>query len=135
RFTVALKKALAQTDAPAPEAKKPVDAAAKVEAQFQGMDEAQKGTILVVDDTDDIRDILTRILKGVGHDVIGASTGAEALTVIENFPVDLVLLDINMPKMSGFHVLEKLRKNVTRIELPVIMVTARNASEDIVKGL
>jgi PAS domain S-box-containing protein len=141
RFNNALKKALAQTDTDAkpaaaePHVKKAPDASAKVESQFQGLEGVQKGTILVVDDTEDIRDILTRILRGGGHDVISASTGAEALAVMDNFPVDLILLDVNMPKMSGFQVLEKLRKNLTRIELPVIMVTARNATDDIVKGL
>ncbi len=140
RFNTALKKALAQTDADAKPAvvehpKKPVDAAGKVENQFQALEGIQKGTILVVDDTEDIRDILTRILRGGGHDVISASTGAEALAVMDNFPVDLMLLDVNMPKMSGFQVLERLRKTLTRIELPVIMVTARSATDDIVKGL
>ena len=139
RFNGALKKALAQTDADAKpaaaDAKKPADGSGKIEGQFQALDGVQKGTILVVDDTEDIRDILTRILRGGGHDVISASTGAEALAVMENFPVDLMLLDVNMPKMSGFQVLEKLRKTHTRIELPVIMVTARSATDDIVKGL
>jgi PAS domain S-box-containing protein len=139
RFNSALKKALAQTDADAKpavvDAKKPNDGSGKIEGQFQALDGVQKGTVLVVDDTEDIRDILARILRGGGHDVISASTGAEALAVMDNFPVDLILLDVNMPKMSGFQVLERLRKTHTRIELPVIMVTARSATDDIVKGL
>jgi serine/threonine protein kinase/ActR/RegA family two-component response regulator len=92
-------------------------------------------TLLVVDDVDDNRDLLSRWLRKRGFEVLTASGGAEALTIIETQKVDLVILDITMPEISGLDVLRELRKVSGAAELPVIMATARTRSEHVVEAL
>jgi diguanylate cyclase (GGDEF)-like protein len=91
--------------------------------------------ILVVDDVFDNRDILTRRLIRRGFEVEEASGGLEALQKIDGGEFDLVLLDIMMPDLSGNEVLRKIRETRSPIQLPVIMVTAKSHSEDVVESL
>ncbi len=93
------------------------------------------GRLLVVDDNDLNREMLSRRLQRRGFEVMMASDGFEALEQIENESFDLILLDIMMPGMSGLEVLEQVRKRHSTAELPVIMATAKTQSEDIVAAL
>jgi diguanylate cyclase (GGDEF)-like protein/PAS domain S-box-containing protein len=95
---------------------------------------APVGTLLVVDDNEANRDALSRRLALKGYRVRVASGGAEALRLIAAEPFDLVLLDVEMPAVSGFDVLTTLRATWSRTELPVIMVTARADGADIVEA-
>jgi len=90
--------------------------------------------ILVVDDLDDNRYLLVNRLKREGYGVAEAIDGVQALELIEQRPFDLVLLDIMMPRLDGFGVLEALRQTRSMDELPVIMVTAKAESEDVIKA-
>lgn len=76
--------------------------------------------ILVVDDERTIRDFLQRTLEGAGYDVITAANGQEALDKISQFDVSLVLLDIMMPGLDGFEVLERMPKH---LNIPIIMLS------------
>lgn len=96
---------------------------------------AAKPRILVVDDVADNREILTRRLVRRDFEVVEASGGLEALARIEAEPFDIVLLDIMMPDMSGNEVLRTLRGRFDETSLPVIMVTAKSQSEDVVESL
>jgi len=78
-------------------------------------------TILVVDDEEMVRTLLQRTLQEAGYDVIAAANGQEALDKLTQFDVSLVLLDIKMPGLDGFQVLEHIRQ---RSNIPVIMLTA-----------
>ncbi|MFN3428406.1 MAG: response regulator [Candidatus Sericytochromatia bacterium] len=93
------------------------------------------GTILVVDDTALNRDMLSRRLRREGHTVVVAEGGAEALAALAREAFDLVLLDVMMPVMDGLEVLASLRRSHSLAELPVIMVTARDQSADMVEAL
>jgi sigma-B regulation protein RsbU (phosphoserine phosphatase) len=93
------------------------------------------GYLLVVDDNEMNRDMLSRRLMKKGHRVQVAEGGAQALEMIESNAFDLVLLDIMMPGIDGFEVLEKIRGATGPSELPVIMATAKTESEDIVAAL
>ena len=95
----------------------------------------ETGLLLIVDDHEDARDILSRRLGRQGYTTATAEDGARALEYIREHPVDLVLLDIMMPGICGFEVLEILRGAHSMAELPVIMVTAKAQSEDIVHAL
>ena len=95
----------------------------------------ERGHLLVVDDNEMNRDLLSRRLRKKGHQVQVAEGGAEALEMIQSEAFDLVLLDIMMPVMDGFEVLEKIREKLGPSELPVIMATAKSESEDIVAAL
>ena len=92
------------------------------------------GTLLVVDDNEANRDALSRRLRLRGFTVHVAVSGAEALTLAEMLPLDLVLLDVEMPGIGGLDVLSQLRARSSDSELPVIMVTARSEGADIVEA-
>ena len=93
-----------------------------------------RGRVLVVDDERLNRAILARVLKQNGYSVVEAEDGAEALNKIEHESIDLVLLDIVMPGLSGFDVLAKIRSRKHDADLPVIMVTASTESDKIVQA-
>ncbi|NND95922.1 MAG: response regulator [Pirellulaceae bacterium] len=93
------------------------------------------GRILVVDDIEMNRDMLSRRLIRKGYQVTCAASGQEALDLIDQDSFDVVLLDIMMPGMSGFEVLEVIRSQHGPTELPVIMATGNDGSEDVVMAL
>jgi diguanylate cyclase (GGDEF)-like protein/PAS domain S-box-containing protein len=92
------------------------------------------GALLVVDDNENNRDVLSRRLRQKGYLVAVAADGAEALAQIERESYDLILLDVEMPGMSGLEVLTRLRVHRSQTQLPVIMVTARTEGTDIVEA-
>jgi CheY-like chemotaxis protein len=84
----------------------------------------RKASLLVVDDNEANRDALSRRLAVKGYQVTVAAGGEEALASVAGAVYDLVLLDVEMPGMSGFEVIAALRARWSATELPVIMVTA-----------
>jgi diguanylate cyclase (GGDEF)-like protein len=92
-------------------------------------------TLLVVDDELLNRDVLTRRLERVGYRVLVADSGPSALAIAAAQHVDLVLLDVMMPGMDGVATLRQLRRTRSVSELPVIMVTAKDDSADVVGAL
>lgn len=96
---------------------------------------AEQGCLLIVDDNEKIRDVLSRHLAQKGHKVAIAENGKQALELVGKQQIDLVLLDVQMPDISGIQVLKTLRETYSPTELPIIMVTAVNQSEDIVEAL
>src|SRR5947207_5802188 len=91
--------------------------------------------LLIVDDNELNRDMLARRLERKGFEVVMADGARELMQRVKEGSVDIVLLDIEMPEISGLEALKTLRETYSQIELPVIMVTAKNQSEDIVKAL
>lgn len=91
--------------------------------------------LLVVDDNENNRDMLSRRLQRQGFEVDVAESGREALDKIETGRMELVLLDVMMPGMSGIEVLQEIRSAYSIEELPVIMATARSDSQDIIEAL
>jgi class 3 adenylate cyclase/anti-sigma regulatory factor (Ser/Thr protein kinase) len=92
--------------------------------------------ILIVDDEPINHQVLRNHLSKQPTQIVSAMNGQEALDKIENqHPFDLVLLDIMMPHMSGYEVCRKIRERYLPSELPVIMVTAKNQTSDLVEGL
>lgn len=87
--------------------------------------------LLVVDDEKINLQVITNILTIQNYTIDIATNGLTALDLIKNNAYDLILLDIMMPKMSGYEVCKRIRKNNTIYELPVIMLTAKNQPEDI----
>jgi DNA-binding response OmpR family regulator len=91
--------------------------------------------ILVVDDSEMNVDMLARRLQRSGYDVLTASSGPAALEIIERERLDLVLLDVMMPGMSGIEVLETIRRTHSSSALPVVMATAKSDARDTVEAL
>jgi len=93
---------------------------------------AKKTTILAADDDPQLLRLISRNLQLEGYDVLSASDGQQALELIENNSLDLVLLDVMMPKMDGFTVCYRVREFSA---VPIIIITARGQDQDKVRGL
>jgi class 3 adenylate cyclase/CheY-like chemotaxis protein len=91
--------------------------------------------ILIVDDTPTNVHILQMRLAASGYDIVTATDGEEALAAAQEAQPDLILLDVMMPKLDGFEVCRRLRGDVTLPFMPIILVTAKADSKDIVTGL
>ncbi|NVB35627.1 response regulator [Bacillus licheniformis] len=87
-------------------------------------------TVLIVDDNIESLKILADMLEGVPYQVIAAKSGKEALEVVSRSKLDLVILDLMMPDMTGFEVCMKIRERFTMVELPVLIITAAIIDHD-----
>ncbi|WP_411170009.1 response regulator transcription factor [Clostridium sp. MB05] len=91
-----------------------------------------KERILIVDDEKEIRDLIDIYLKGEGYDTIKAENGEEALNMLGNNDVDLIILDIMMPRVNGIEACLKIREER---EMPIIMLSAKSEDMDKILGL
>jgi len=96
---------------------------------------ASAETLLVMDDVAENRDLLGRRLERAGYHVLMAENGPDALRLVEEKDISLVLLDIMMPGMSGIEVLKLLRTTRSATDLPVVMVSALTESNEVVEAL
>lgn len=96
---------------------------------------AERPSLLIVDDVEDNRIILARRFLRRGFDIVEASGGQEALALIAQRRFDTVMLDVMMPEIDGIEVLRRIRVEHSASALPVIMVTAKSQSEDVVAAL
>ncbi len=95
----------------------------------------EKFKVLIVDDEPVNLQVLVNYLSLQNYSITQASNGQEALNLVANgFKPDLILLDVMMPKMTGYEVCEKLREHFPASELPVLMLTAKNQVSDMVEG-
>lgn len=92
----------------------------------------EKQTILIVDDEKEIRDLIEIYLSNEGYETIKASNGVEALELVDKHHVDLIILDIMMPKKDGIQACMELRKTKN---MPVIMLSAKSQDMDKILGL
>lgn len=92
----------------------------------------QPSRILVVDDTAANRELLSRRLSRDGHQITPAADGAQALELVDAHDFDLILLDLMMPGLSGFEVLQRVKANAARRHIPVIMISALDEIDSIV---
>src|SRR5262245_14260660 len=95
----------------------------------------EHGVLLVVDDDEMTRDMLSRRLERIGYTVTAAADGNLALDLIAREVFDVILLDIKMPGLSGFQVLQAIRRIHSVTDLPVVMVTSSDDSDSIVEAL
>ncbi|HIF71489.1 MAG TPA: response regulator [Dehalococcoidia bacterium] len=86
--------------------------------------------ILVVDDSPDVRLALATILEDAGHDVVEAEDGDQVFDLAVKESLNLVLLDVMMPRVNGFDALATLKADTRTSPIPVIMVTAKGRPED-----
>ena len=93
----------------------------------------ETGTILVVDDLEFIRKLLTVQLRMEGHRTIAAKNGREALEILAAEAIDLVLLDVMMPGLDGYEVLERIKADEAQRHIPVIMITAYDKMESVIR--
>jgi adenylate cyclase len=94
---------------------------------------AGRGTILVVDDNEGNREILSRRLMRDGYKAISAEDGRRALDLVRGQAIDLVLLDVMMPEMDGYEVLKRLRSDETLRHIPVLMISALDEMDSVIR--
>ena len=93
------------------------------------------GAVLVVDDDPDAVEILTRLLGTQKFSTVPASSGPQCLEIVRSQPIDVILLDVNMPGMDGLTVCAQLARDERTRSIPVILVTARDDHETKVAGM
>ena len=119
--------ALLPPKSPAPRVEETRTAAVSSETEEAG------GLLLIVDDNEENRDVLARRLEKQGHWAVTAGSGPEALSALAEQPFDLVLLDIMMPEMDGYEVLFRIKSEPSTQNLPVIMISALDELESVVR--
>ena len=124
-------RAPAPTPAPAPA----TETTLHVDAEAEPHENGSAGRVLVVDDTEANRHVAERWLQRKGFLVETAADGYRALEMIHKTEYDVVLLDVMMPGINGLSVLRTLRESRSPTQLPVIMATAKDASDDVVEAL
>ena len=90
--------------------------------------------ILIVDDVVSNVLLLKVLLKNLNYQIATANDGLQALSAVETEKPDLILLDVMMPGLNGFEVAEKLKENPETRDIPIIFLTALNATSDVVRG-
>ena len=94
-----------------------------------------KGKILIADDEEEIRDLLRFSLEGEHYQVIETQDGEKALEKIKSEKPDLIILDVMMPKITGYEVCEKVRSDGATCLIPIIMLTSLTQTKDKVTGI
>ena len=95
----------------------------------------KKSTVLIVDDILVNRILLEGLIESFGYQTVLAGNGSDALSIIKNNPPDLILLDVIMPSMNGYELLEYLKSDFHLKSIPVILISAMDHMDDIVKGI
>ena len=96
--------------------------------------EGDRPVVLVADDDDDIRDLVAFRLDRAGYEVLRAGDGQQALDLAKEHIPDLAVLDVMMPKLTGYDVTRELRANAATSRIPVILLTARVQEADVARG-
>jgi len=97
--------------------------------------ELQGSRVLIADDNEQNRELLDAYLAEEGYEILMSTDGQETVDVINAQQPDLILLDIMMPKMSGYEVCEQIKANPETRDIPILMVTALNELGDIEKAV
>lgn len=100
---------------------------AKPKAELEAAE--RKATILVVDDSVTVRKVTSRFLERQGLNAVVAKDGVDAMEILQQSTPDLILLDIEMPRMDGFEVATQVRNNQRLQQIPIIMITSRTGDK------
>jgi DNA-binding response OmpR family regulator len=91
--------------------------------------------ILIAEDERDIRDLVVLSLEFAGFEVVAAANGVEALKVAAEQKPDLILMDVRMPKMTGYEACKQLRQDKATQDIPVVFLSAKGQETEVKKGL
>jgi putative two-component system response regulator len=95
----------------------------------------RRSRVLVVDDTESVRTLFRKLLSSDGHEVMSAADGADALDAVQRHRPDVILLDVDMPVMSGLEVCRRLKSDPSTRLTPVVMVTGQTDLTDRLRGI
>jgi len=91
--------------------------------------------ILIAEDERDIRDLVAFTLRFAGHEVVVAANGEEAVTMAPDVNPDLILMDVRMPRMTGYEACKVMKANPDLKDIPIVFLTARGQESEIQQGL
>jgi len=91
--------------------------------------------ILIAEDERDIRDLVAFTLRFAGHEVFAASNGEEAVEMAPNVNPDLILMDVRMPRMTGYEACRAMKANPDLKDIPVVFLSAKGQDNEIQQGL
>jgi DNA-binding response OmpR family regulator len=91
--------------------------------------------ILIAEDERDIRDLITFTLRFAGYDVIAVSNGEEAVAAANHELPDLILMDVRMPRMTGYEACKILKAEATTADIPVVFLSAKGQEAEVKAGL
>lgn len=91
-------------------------------------------TILIIEDDETIRSALRRMFENEGYRVLAAADGTQLSTVLDDAPVDLIMLDIGLPWINGFELAEMMKAHNDLKEIPLIFLSGRTSDADVKKG-
>lgn len=91
--------------------------------------------ILIAEDERDIRDLVAFTLRFAGHEVFAATNGEEALEMAPNVNPDLILMDVRMPRMTGYEACKAMKQNPDLKDIPVVFLSAKGQESEIQQGL
>jgi len=91
--------------------------------------------ILIAEDERDIRDLITFTLRFAGHDVVAAANGEEAVEKALKEKPDLVLMDVRMPRMTGYEACKKMKSEESIKHIPIIFLSAKGQDSEVTAGL
>lgn len=91
--------------------------------------------ILVAEDERDIRELINFTLSFAGHQVIQAANGAEAVDLARQHHPDLIMMDVRMPKMTGYEACEEIKKDDSLKDIPVIFLSAKGQDDEVQTGM
>lgn len=91
--------------------------------------------ILIAEDERDIRDLITFTLKFAGHEVVPTSNGEEAYLTAQQTMPDLILLDVRMPRMTGYEACQQIKANAATQHIPVVFLSAKGQESEVQTGI
>ena len=91
--------------------------------------------ILIAEDEPDIRELVTFMLRFAGHEVVAASNGEEAVQIAAREIPDLILMDVRMPRMTGYDACRAMKANPDLLDVPVVFLSAKGQEAEIQSGL
>jgi DNA-binding response OmpR family regulator len=91
--------------------------------------------ILIAEDERDIRDLIAFTLQFAGHNVVATTNGEEALEAAMQNPPDLILLDVRMPRMTGYEACKRIKSDQSLQHIPVIFLSAKGQESEVQTGL
>jgi len=97
--------------------------------------QVKKKKVVVAEDSQVLLNAFSKMILSMGHEVLEAHDGKEALTISQKEHPDLIITDLNMPRMSGMELIENLRKDDSLRDVPVVILTSESRSQTIAKGL
>jgi DNA-binding response OmpR family regulator len=121
-----------ETATPSSTVQERLDTARPLPQDSASLAPVERGYLLLVDDDPMNRDTLSRHLQRQGHQVAVAENGRQALKMVSRLPFDLVLLDVMMPEMDGYEVLQRLKRDKASRDIPVIVISALDEIESAV---